>query len=196
MKIRWYFSGLITLFGIFPMLMYSQPGPAIKKQLPAIVLSPAEKEIIHQVNEYRKEQGLNPVRVSLSLTYVAQCHVHDLAGNHPDSRQCNLHSWSNDGSWSPCCYTGDHKEAPCMWNKPRELTNYDSEGYEIAYWTDEPLSAHDFALKALKGWKRSTEHNNVILNRSMWKEKEWKAVGAGYYEGYAVVWFGEIPDNE
>ncbi len=83
-----------------------------------------------------------------------------------------------------------------MWSKPRELTNYDSEGYEIAYWTDASVEPDDFADKAVKAWKKSPDHNEVIINTKMWKDMEWKAMGVGYYEGYAVVWFGTIYDPE
>ena len=83
-----------------------------------------------------------------------------------------------------------------MWNKPRELTNYHGDGYEIAYWTNEPLSPADFASKSLTGWKRSPEHNEVILNKGMWKTADWNAMGVGYYLGYTVIWFGKEPDVE
>ncbi len=167
-----------------------------QKKLPPVCLSEAELDLYKLVNQYRHERGLDPVPLSGSLTYVAQLHVKDLAEHHPYGRHCNLHSWSDYGPWSPCCYTEDHKHAECMWEKPSELTNYRAFGYEIAYWTDEELSPLLFALKALNGWKRSPEHNVVILNGGMWKYHSWKAMGVGIYKGYAAVWFGEEPDGE
>ena len=83
-----------------------------------------------------------------------------------------------------------------MWNKPRELTNYQSEGYEIAYWTNELLDPKAFASKALLKWKESPEHNSVIINSREWGSMDWKAMGVGYYKGYMVVWFGADPDDE
>jgi uncharacterized protein YkwD len=166
------------------------------KLLPNICLSETEALIFQKVNEYRLQHGLGKIPYSKSLTYVAQMHVKDLAYNHPVSRRCNLHSWSSHGPWKGCCYCEDHSNATCMWNKPRELTNYTGEGYEIAFWTNESLTPGGFAEKSLTGWKRSTEHNRVILNKSEWGNLTWNAMGVGYYEGFAVVWFGAIPDKE
>jgi hypothetical protein len=181
---------------LLSLLFTMGPPPVIgqEKQLPAVCISEAEQDLYKLVNQYRQERGLDPVPLSKSLTYVAQLHVKDLAGNHPYSRRCNLHSWSDDGPWSPCCYTEDHKKAACMWQKPSELTNYRSEGYEIAYWTDEPLAPLLYALKALSGWKNSPDHNMVIINAGKWKHHPWKAVGVGVYDGYAAIWFGEAED--
>ena len=83
-----------------------------------------------------------------------------------------------------------------MWNKPRELTNYPGEGYEIAYWTNEPLDPKAFARKALQQWKESQDHNSVIINSREWRQLDWKAMGVGYYKGYMVVWFGSDPDDD
>ena len=43
------------------------------------------------------------------------------------------------------------KTLPCMWNKPRELTSYIGDGYEIAYWSSEGATA----AAALNGWKKA-----------------------------------------
>lgn len=60
---------------------------------------------------------------------------------------CNLHSWASSSKWytpflslpspslcplyslsfiirSGCCYYSDHRNAACMWNKPREIDGY------------------------------------------------------------------------
>jgi hypothetical protein len=170
--------------------------PAQKHQLPDISLNRAEKELYELINQYRRQKGLPAVRLSRNLTYVAKLHVKDLADNRPYNKRCNLHSWSDQGPWSPCCYTEDHAQAACMWNKPQELSNYPGLGYEIAYWTNETLSPVNFAKKALAGWQRSVPHNVVILNFGRWKSKHWNAMGIGVYNGYAVVWFGEEKDPE
>ncbi len=143
------------------------------------------------INEYRASKGLSKIPISPSLTKVAQLHVKDLAENHPNQGVCNLHSWSDKGNWSACCYTSDHKNAKGMWNKPKELTSYKGYGYEIAASSSAELTAE----LALSIWKTSRGHHNVILNKGMWK-KEWKAMGAAIYKGYAVVWFGHEKDTE
>lgn len=185
---------LLPLFKVFPSSAQER-GQGIKV-LPEVCLSETESQIFLKINEYRTLNGLKKVVLSKSLTYVAQLHVRDLAYNHPVSRRCNLHSWSDHGPWSPCCYTEDHKKGACMWNKPRELTNYTGEGFEIAYWTNESLDPGTFADRALTGWKRSAEHNRVILNKGQWAELKWNAMGVGYFGGFAVVWFGVLPDEE
>ena len=66
--------------------------------------------------------------------------------NKPDAPpECNLHSWSDKGPWSACCYTPDHAQAQCMWDKPSELTNYPGNGYEIS------AAGYDSAQAALAG---------------------------------------------
>ena len=52
------------------------------------------------------------------------------------------------------------------------------------------------ATIALDGWKSSTPHNNVIINKKIWKDVDWKAIGVGIYGGYATIWFGEHLDND
>ena len=78
-----------------------------------------------------------------------------------------------------------------MWNKPREIANYNGDGYEIAYYH----STEATALLALEGWKSSSGHNPLLINSGMWKEIAWKAIGIGIYNNYAVVWFGRIEDS-
>lgn len=141
---------------------------------------------------YRKSMGLDPIPLSAKLTRVAQTHVRDLADHYKfDPRnKCNPHSWSSHGKWSSCCYTNDHKEAECMWNKPKEIADYSSPGYEIAYYS----SAGAFAAEGLEGWKKSPSHNPLIINEGIWEKVKWKAIGIGLYKEYGVVWFGELED--
>lgn len=77
-----------------------------------------------------------------------------------------------------------------MWNKPRELTSYIGDGYEIAYWSSEGATA-----AALNGWKKSRGHNAVIINQDIWKNVQWKAIGIAIRGEYAVVWFGKELDR-
>ena len=145
--------------------------------------------------EYRKENALPVIPISRSLTYVAQTHAKDLAINRPDTGGCNAHSWSSAGNWTSCCYTPDHAQAKCMWNKPRELTSYKGNGYEIAcriYGSRGDISMS--AENALQSWKTSSAHNAVIINQGIWKNK-WNAIGVGICKGFAVAWFGKEFEN-
>jgi hypothetical protein len=144
------------------------------------------------INAYRVEKGLPEIPVSPSLTTVAEAHVRDLSENHPNTANCNLHSWSDKGNWTACCYTDDHANAGCSWSKPRELTKYKGNGYEIAAWSSNGITAS----QALSMWKNSEGHHNVILNKGVWADAAWNAMGAAIYNGYAVVWFGQEYDNQ
>ena len=149
--------------------------------------APSALELIRLVNEYRATNSLPAIPASPSLCRVASAHTRDLAANPPEG-SCNLHSWSTEGSWGACCYTADHAAAQCMWDKPRELTDYPGNGYENAYrGSNDPRAA-------LSGWMGSGGHNDVILNRGIWATHPWLAIGADIHEGYAVLWFGEQND--
>ena len=156
------------------------------------ILSTEEKKLYDMIMEYRKEKGLPNIPLSNSLTFVAQTHVKDLQTSGLVNSTCNMHSWSNNGHWTSCCYTDDHARASCMWHKPRELTSYKGYGYEISYGS---YGASVNAEGALKGWKESSGHNAVIINQGIWADNNWKAIGVGITKGYAVVWFGEELDN-
>jgi hypothetical protein len=123
---------------------------------------------------------------------VAQAHVRDLENNYEFSsnNRCNPHSWSENGEWSSCCYTNDHKQAECMWNKPKEISGYDGAGFEIAYFASSGAKAR----AGLDGWIRSPAHLPLIINSGQWEQVTWNAIGVGVYGKYAVVWFGREPD--
>lgn len=175
-----------TLFVFFINLGFAQK-PAVLN----VKLTEKEKELARIVNNYRKKQGLAAVPVSVSLTYVAQCHVKDLTENYTFNDRCNQHSWSDKGPWTPCCYTSDHSQASCMWNKPRELTNYKGIGFEIAFFSTRTYNNDGSqAADALLNWQNSPGHNSVICNQDIWSKMEWKAIGIGVDSGYSVIWFG------
>lgn len=154
-------------------------------------LSSEEQKLYDIIMEYRKANDLPVIPLSKSLTTVAKTHVKDLMTNSPNQGTCNLHSWSDKGNWTPCCYTGDHKRLRCVLNKPRELTPYQAKAYEIAFWS----SSNVTAIGALKGWKKSKGHNSVIINEDNWHNNNWKAIGIGIFGNYAVVWFGGVLDE-
>ncbi len=162
-------------------------------------LTDLQWELYRQFIIYRAAHGLDSVPLSASLSNVAQTHCIDLATNQPHtSKNCNLHSWSGKGGWRACCYTPDHRQAACMWDKPREMTKYQGDGYEIAFYSNYPFeNAWQFAAEAIRSWGRSAGHNSLMLNKNKWKSLTWRSVGVGVFRGYASIWFGtEIdPDN-
>ncbi|GIV36643.1 MAG: hypothetical protein KatS3mg032_1022 [Cyclobacteriaceae bacterium] len=159
---------------------------------PVSCLTDEELKLYRLINEYRRLKGLPAIALSAKLSRVAALHARDLAENNPVNDLCNLHSWSDKGNWTPCCYTNDHQAAACMWNKPRELTGYTGDGFEIAYFHSGGATAN----AALESWKKSEGHHNVIINRGIWQRISWKAMGVGINQRYAVVWFGFEADSE
>ena len=148
-------------------------------------------ELIALVNSYRAEQGRPAIAASSSLCQVGDQHAQDLSVNQPQQEPgCNLHSWSDQGSWTACCYTDDHARAQCMWDKPRELTPYPGNGYETA------ASGAANPADALAIWQQSPPHNDVLLSQDIWSDHPWGALGAGLYKGYAVLWFGDEVDPQ
>lgn len=151
--------------------------------------SAEEKRLHALLNAYRAAHHLRPVALSRSLSNVARRHATDLA-RHGVSGECSVHSWSKEGSWTPCCYDLRHPDNKCMWNKPRELTGYEGVGFEIGY----QYTAGVRAPLAMRAWQHSAKHESVILNRKSWSGMNWEAVGIGIDGEYATVWWGEDPD--
>ena len=157
----------------------------------SLCLSRAEFKLAELINAHRAGLKLPPIALSGNLMKVARAHIHDLAENSPQNNRCNLHSWSKKGSWKGCCYTGDNRSAECMWNKPREISNYKGNGYEIAYYQSVDMSPES----ALEGWKSSKGHRQVIENMGVWKKVKWNAMGLAIEGEFAVVWFGKEEDS-
>lgn len=156
-------------------------------------LQEEEQKLYTLLMEYRSAMGLKSIPLSPKLSRVAQIHAKDLAEHYdPKNTRCNLHSWSKNGKWTACCYTDDHKQARCMWDKPKEIAGYAGNGYEISYFSTAGANAEE----GLEGWKKSHGHNQVIINEGIWKPIQWNAIGVGLYQEYGVVWFGKEPDDE
>jgi hypothetical protein len=155
-------------------------------------ISTDELKLYNLMNKYRKANNQSEVALSKNLCYVAKLHVSDLHYHRPDTASCNLHSWSDQGDWTECCYGRDKFNHTCMTSKPRELTSYPGKGYEIAFWE----SVDAIPEIVLDLWKTSSASNDLMLNRDIWKDKQWTSFGVGMLEGYAVVWFGAEPEEE
>lgn len=162
--------------------------------LKAMGVSEKEAKLYYIINAYRESKGLQKLSFSKSLTIVARTHVSDsntyTPENQRDSRgmQGNLHSWSNHGSWTPVVYTSDHEYAANMWSKPRELTSYTGNGYEISSWNSGNITPED----ALDLWKNSSGHNAVMTTQGNWSDL--KTMGVAIDGKYAHVWFGSAAD--
>ena len=157
-------------------------------------ISDAEWKLYRMVNEYRRQYDLPPIPLSASLCFVARTHVKDLLLNRPDQDPCNSHSWSDKGPWKPICYPGDEnpKKGISVWDKPRELSKYNSKGYEIVYWENSEVVIDS----VIAFWRSIDYFNSFLMNTGKWQGKRWNAIGIGIMENFAVAWFGEVPDPE
>jgi uncharacterized protein YkwD len=154
--------------------------------------SAAGVEIVDIINAVRAEHGLAAVPLSPSMCVVAATHNQDLAAHAPHApAECNLHSWSDQGPWTGCCYTPDHAQAQCMWDKPGELTDYPGNGYEVSAAGGglTPQSAVDL-------WMGSPGHRAVLLSEGAWADPPWMALGADLQDGFAAAWFGRQADPD
>jgi uncharacterized protein YkwD len=145
--------------------------------------------LVDWINAYRAKGGLAPIPLSPRLSGVAARHVKDLADNQPHRVHGSLHSWSTSERWTGGAFRlADPQTHTVMWQKPREIADYEGYGVEIA-------AAGVRDLKhALHLWAASPRHRDVILSRGVWARLNWRALGAVYYKGYACAWFGEMPD--
>lgn len=158
-------------------------------------------EFIRLLNVYRAESNLDSVPASPSLCVVSDTHVKDLHDNNPDAgRRCGMHSWSDEGAWSSCCYPDtrsdikpDEATKRCSWDKPRELTDYSGTAYENTLF-DAGAMISATPESALEEWKKSESHHMLMINGGNWVDNDFNAVGAGFYGKYAVMWIGEVRD--
>lgn len=158
-----------------------------------------EAELAQLINDYRVGNGLAPIPLSQTLTEVAQWHVQDalyalqVSGEFGSDPSCNIHTWYGVplAPYSTCCYTADHAEATCMWNKPSEINgSFDGFGYEIAGNGFTSVSA------ALGGWQASSAHDDVLLNQGVWGSYTWTGMGVGVDLEHRLyfVWFTDGSD--
>ena len=164
--------------------------------LKAMGLTEKEAKLYYMINAYRESLGLPKLSFSKSLTEVARAHVRDsntyTPENQVDSRgiRGNLHSWSGNGSWTRLVYTDDHHYGNGMWSKPREITNYTGNGYEISSWSSGMISPD----RALNLWKDSPGHNSIMTTQGSWSFI--KTMGVSIDGHYAHVWFGSDADPD
>lgn len=143
-------------------------------------------QMYEEMMRYRASAGLPPIPLCKHLNTVASVKVQVMLAS-PPGNGCNMHSWSQSPRWSGCCYRGG-SDGKCMWDKPRELSGYRGNGYEVSCGGSGGLTPKG----AIDCWRGSQAHSDVILNRGMWRDS-WGAVGVGISGKYAVAWFGKEP---
>ena len=163
---------------------------SLAQQPGSFCVSEDELALWEQINTYRLKFALDPLPLSKSLSYVAYLHVRDLYLNHPDEGDCNLHSWSDNGTWKPICFPEEQSRTNSPWNNPPELANYKGKAMEIAYYENNDALPENI----LEMWKMSSPSASVMVNTGKWNRYDWKAIGVAIYRGYAVAWFGDAED--
>ncbi len=162
----------------------SKEGEILEKDMTGC-LSEEEAWLSRKILEYRTKKNLSPIPISSSLSHVAKLHAKDLNENSREP-SCALQSWSNSAKWKGCCYTLDHSNIRCMLDKPRELTEYTGDGYEIVFESKHELTKEE----VLEKWKKAEGFARVIGNGKNWEKEEWKAMGVAILGRYAVLWLG------
>ncbi|NCD42330.1 MAG: hypothetical protein EOL88_09590 [Bacteroidia bacterium] len=163
---------------------------SVQAQVEVQYLSNEEQALANAVNQWRRQNDLPEVPLSNALTYVADVHAKDLHFYTPYDRNCSMHSWSDNGRWSGCCYSNPTTDGRCMHNKPHELTGYAGLGFELVYWDN---SAHP-SENAFQLWKANHASNTLLLNRDLFSVYDWNAMGVRIFRGYVVLWFGTVQD--
>lgn len=174
-------TGLILLFAAVFSAQINCTGTTLftEPKCAGDEINATERELFRIINEYRAQNNLPPVALSEPLSFVANRHILDLTLN----VKYLTHGWSN-------CPYDIKKEATwdCVFASPQRLkTNYSGNGYENLY---RNLGGNATPALALEAWKKSTMHNNLILNLDVWKDTKFDAFGVAVSGNYAAIWFG------
>ncbi|MCD4737524.1 MAG: SPOR domain-containing protein [Bacteroidales bacterium] len=183
------FLAIILIFQVSGIHLYGQDSVKV-------CISEEEFKLYQLVNEYRKILNLSEIPLSNSLCKVAQLHTKDLNESKPFNEDCNYHSWSGNGHWTPCCYNSSRKDMSCITEKPAELTSYPGTAFEIIYWENEGATAS----KAFDQWKTTGAAKEILINLREWSKIDWNALGMSINGKFAVMWIGEefdvIPETK
>lgn len=155
-------------------------------------MSNDELVLFDMINQIRTDYDKNEIQLSASLSYVAEVHVTDLETNQPDTSICNSSSWSDKGTWTPCCYNSYVYNPDCMWDKPKELTNYRYRGYELVTFFEEGFN-NDSIIDL---WSDSKEVLDMLLTRGNYEKKKWICGGVSIGKNYVSLWFGQRRDSQ
>ena len=206
MKIKFVFNFMLLIIlsgcgGGMPPIQYVSDAPVGKDCSGAEILksescsgdelSAEEKKLIAIINHHRENKGLHAIEVSPNINKLANRHVQDLSKN-MDLYLKDGKSWKH--GWSDCPYDGkDDKTYKCMWEAPKRL------GIAYPGYVFENLSTASngsTAEGAFSSWLGSKPHYRVIVNKGVWEEHRWNAIGVGIYGKYAVMIVGREVDPE
>ena len=184
---------LFLLFVVaFPSFAQVMPIRASNNDTARNEISEDEVILFNMINDMRRQNKLQPIPLSTDLCIVAHTHINDLIKWKPQDNGCSLHSWSSSGIWTSCCNAKDPSGIKCMKSKPKEITGYAGNGYELIFWGEDNATPSDAAAL----WQQVDASSDMILSRGKWKGYQWKALGVGLKEGYAVLWLGDKTDKK
>jgi len=175
---------------LFQMLLFLPTAYSQVHTVDNFCITPEEDRLMKMINTFRKQNKLPEIQVSASLCFVAKTHASDLQLNRPDTSVCNTGSWSNKGNWKSCCYNPYVYKPECMWDKPKELTQYTYRGYELSYFEESIVQADSI----FKLWVNATAVVDFILGKGDHSDKKWAAMGVGLSDNYVSLWFGQRID--
>jgi len=182
----------LIYIAVILLLIFSRQIIFAQKNIPEnFCISVQEKLLFDQLNQLIEDYGKEKLAYSASLSYVAKTHVNDLLQNHPDTRICNLSSWSDKGDWTACCHNAYVPQQDCMWDKPKELTQYPYRGYEIAGYFEDAFTVDS----VIKLWSGTKEVLDMLLTDGNFQSKKWTCMGVGLNAKYVSVWFGQRSDK-
>jgi len=150
-----------------------------------------EIKLAELINKYRSKKGFGELQLSPSLCFVAKTHLSDVFKNKPDKNGCSLYSWSDKGSWKPCCFKNNIVNLEQMSAKPSEVVGFRGKGFEIMISSIENMSMVDL----LDLWLKKKTTPDFLLSNGKWNNKSWQSMGVSVYKGYASIWLSEIPDR-
>lgn len=182
-----------TLFAFLLLLLVGQTLAQSSPKIPAdFCISQQELRLYNLITNYRAKLSLEAIPLSKSLCFVAKTHAADLSANHGEGDDCNMHSWSDKGSWKPFCFPADQNKKNDIKDKAKEISDYPGKAWEITYW-DNTSDDLDFILDF---WNNIPYTADMISNSGKWADKKWNSIGVGIKDGYVLVWFGMKEDLE
>ena len=74
-----------------------------------------------------------------------------------------------------------------MWDKPNQIAGYKGKGYEVWAW----VSNGHTPKAAFEQWKKSPGTNAMLDSSGIWKNINFKGMGASINGNHATLWFGD-----
>lgn len=172
---------------VFPVIAAENQGITNGNDTIRSRMTQDETVLFNMINDMRIQNKLPAIPFSSDLCKVANTHIADLIKYKPQDKGCSLHSWSGSGKWTSCCNTKEVFGIQCMKSKPREITGYKGDGFELIYWGEDKATPEEAAAL----WKQVDASSDMILSRAKWSGYQWKALGVGMKDGYAILWLGD-----